>query len=312
MTVITRILCVLAIVAVGWACLTAWPAIIHGYPLYGLLLALTLVVAVVVLARSLRKRDPRSGWRLWLTILGAVLAAAWIGAMVWLRPFSAVQPAIAAMTSDARVSVTESPSAVVMTPTGARSDTGVFFQPGAKVEARAYAAILRPLAEAGHLVVIPKQPLGIAFLALGAFGTAQGAHPEVAQWVLGGHSLGGTVAAIEAEGNDEDAAGPARGLLLYASYPASDMSQTLTSAVLSISGTNDGLATPADIEASKANLPKDARFIAIDGAIHSYFGDYGPQPGDGQPTISHQDAREQISADSVDFVSEVAAARARG
>ena len=44
----------------------------------------------------------------------------------------------------------------------------MFFQPGARVDPRAYAAILRPLAESGHVVVIVKQPLGIAFLATGA------------------------------------------------------------------------------------------------------------------------------------------------
>jgi dienelactone hydrolase len=96
------------------------------------------------------------------------------------------------------------------------------------------------------------------------------------------------------------------GLLLHASYPASDISGVRGVSVLSVSGTNDGLATPADIEASKANLPADARFTAIDGAVHSFFGDYGPQPGDGVPTISHDEARTQISNASVEFAAGVA------
>jgi dienelactone hydrolase len=125
----------------------------------------------------------------------------------------------------------------------------------------------------------------------------------VTRWVVGGHSLGGTVAAIEAESSTADGLqGVAAGLLLYASYPATDMSDTLGSAVLSISASDDGLATPADIDASKANLPPNAEFLVIDGAVHAYFGDYGPQPGDGTPTISHDDARRQISDASVGFV----------
>lgn len=312
MRVITRILAVVALIAVGWACLTAWPAIVHGNPAYAILLGLTVVVAVLALALSFRDRPARRGWRLWLGIVAAVLSVAWIALMVWLRPFSAVAPALAAMDSDAKVTVTESATQVIMTPTGKVSATGVFFQPGAKVEARAYAAVLRPLAEAGHLVVIPKQPLGIAFLALGAFGSAQAAHPEVSDWIVGGHSLGGTVAAIEAEQHDQDPTGPARGLLLYASYPASDMRQSLSAQVLSIYGTRDGLATPADIEASRANLPASAEFTPIDGGIHSYFGDYGPQPGDGVPTISHDEARTEISAASVEFATQVAAQPAAG
>jgi pimeloyl-ACP methyl ester carboxylesterase len=56
---------------------------------------------------------------------------------------------------------------------------------------RAYAAVLRPLADAGYTVVIPKQPLGIAFLATGAFESTRDAHPDIDSWVVGGHSLGG-------------------------------------------------------------------------------------------------------------------------
>jgi pimeloyl-ACP methyl ester carboxylesterase len=186
----------------------------------------------------------------------------------------------------------------------------VFYQPGAKVEARAYAAVLRPLAEAGHTVVIVKQPMGIAFLSLGAFDQVRSEFNEFPGWVLGGHSLGGTVASIQA--NDASGGGPgsARGLLLHASYPASDFSQSLQAAVTSVFGTNDGLATPQDIEASRANLPGSARFVPVEGAVHAFFGDYGSQPGDGEPTISHDEARSQISNASVEFVTEVTAAQA--
>ena len=176
------------------------------------------------------------------------------------------------------------------------------FQPGAKVDARAYAAILRPLAEAGYPVVIPKQPLGIAFFALGAFDGERAAHPAITQWVVGGHSLGGTVAAMTAEAHDADVTSPVRGLLLYASYPATDMRSTLTAGVLSVSGTNDGLATPAKIDASKLTLPAASVFVPIQGAVHSYFGDYGEQPGDGTPTISHAQARQEISGVTRDWL----------
>lgn len=299
---VVRAVAALAVIAVAWCCATAWPAIVHGHPLYAVLLALTLIVALLVIWQSFRGRSSARGWRRVVAIIVLVLALGWLAALVWLRPFPAVEPALAAMQSDAVVTVVESPTQIVMTPTGEPSTTGVFFQPGAKVDARAYAAILRPLAEAGYTVVIPKQPLGIAFLATGAFESAQAANPQITQWVVGGHSLGGTVAAIDAEQHDADTTAPVTGLLLYASYPASDMSDSLTSAVLSISGTNDGLATPADIDASRANLPADAQFLAVDGAVHAFFGDYGPQPGDGTPTITHDQARAEIGEASVAFV----------
>jgi hypothetical protein len=93
------------------------------------------------------------------------------------------------MRSDAAVTVTETATSIVLVPAGTAGELGVFFQPGARVDARAYVAVLRPLAEAGHPVVIAKQPLGITFLALPAFDSARSAHPAVARWVVGGHSL---------------------------------------------------------------------------------------------------------------------------
>jgi hypothetical protein len=293
---------ILGVVVVLWSCITAWPAIVHGHPLYAILLALTLLVCGLMLWRFRRPRAAPKGWRLAGTILLAVAAVAWIGVIAWLKPFPAQEPALTSMSSSATVTVDESSTSIVMMPTANVSTTGVFFQPGAKVDARAYAAVLRPIAEAGFPVVIAKQPLGIAFLAMGAFASAQAANPQITDWVVGGHSLGGTVAAMDAEAHDSDASAPVIGLMLYASYPASDMSTTLSARVISLSGTNDGLATPTKIEASRVNLPKDTFFTPIDGAVHAFFGDYGPQPGDGTPTISHDDARQAISRNSLVFL----------
>ena len=296
-----RVIALAGLAVVAWALITAWGAVVHGNPAYLILLAGTAIVSIVALWRSRREPPTRSGWRRALGIIGLIAAIGWMALMVWLRPFPAVEPALAAMTSDASVTVSEYPTQIVMTPTGAGTGTGVFFQPGARVDARAYAGVLRPLAEAGHTVVIVKQPLGIAFLALPTFGPVADAHPEVSRWVVGGHSLGGTVASMQAEAQG-DGPPPVTGLLLYASYPATDMSQSLKIDVLSISGSNDGLATPEKIAASRADLPATTIYVVIEGGVHAYFGDYGPQPGDGTPTISQDVAREEISEVTLEFV----------
>ena len=296
-----RAVAVAGVLVVLWAGVTQWGGIVHGYPLYGPLLLITLVVCVGVGWRTRRPGRARVGWRRVVRIVLVVLGVGWIALMAWLRPFTAVQPALQAMDSGAGVIVTESPTQIVLTPSGTVKRLGVFFQPGAKVEARAYVAVLRPLAAAGYPVFIPKQPLGIAFLAVNTFAATRSAHPELTGWVVGGHSLGGTVASMQADAGDHDPHAPVRGLLLYASYPAGDI-HTLTAKVLSLSASRDGLATPAKIDGSRANLPADTVFTEIQGAVHAYFGDYGPQPGDGTPTISHDDARTMISADSLRFV----------
>ncbi|WP_061964545.1 alpha/beta hydrolase [Demequina aurantiaca] len=301
-----RTVSVAAVAVVLWACLTAWGAIVHGHPAYAILLGLTVMGAAWALWRSFAARTRASGWRLVLRIVLLVVAVAWVGAMWWLRPFTAQEPALSALESDATVTVSESATQIVLTPNAVPRSTGVFFQPGALVEARAYAAILRPLAESGYTVVIPKQPLGIAFLALPAFDSARPRYPDIDRWVLGGHSLGGVVAAIEADDNDADGAesdgAPAVGLMFFASYPAGNISESLTASVESISGTEDGLSTPAKIDASRANLPADSTFTQIEGASHSQFADYGPQPGDGTPTISHDEARTRISDEALRFL----------
>lgn len=299
---VVRGTCLLALLVVAWVLVTAWGAVVHGHPAYLVTLVLTAVLAVLLGLRSWRRPARTGRWRTVGRTGLVLLSLGGIAVLAWLKPFVAVEPALAAMASDAAVSVAEYPTQIVMTPTTAVAATSVFFQPGARVDARAYAAVLRPLAEAGHRVVISKQPFGIAFFNISAFASVQGAYPDAADWVVGGHSLGGTVACIDADAHDSDAASPVRGLLLYASYPASDMSSSLTASVLSISGSDDGLATPAKIDAAKPLLPPSTDYQVIEGAVHSYFGDYGPQPGDGTPTISHDDARTQISGLSVAFV----------
>ncbi|MFI2104327.1 alpha/beta hydrolase [Isoptericola sp. NPDC019693] len=297
-----------AVLVVAWACATAWGAVVHGHPAYAVLLVLTLAGAVLAGVRALRARPARPGWRRAGRVVLLVGGAAWVVLLAWLRPFVAVEPALAAMRPDDAVTVSESATRYVLAPAGGGDGTAVFFQPGARVDARAYAAVLRPIAEAGHTVVVGKQPLGIGFLAVGALDDARAAFPEEERWVVGGHSLGGTVAAMEADAADDGDA-PVAGLLLFASYPAGDVSGTLTAAVESVSGSRDGLSTPAKIDASRADLPADSTFTVVEGAAHAQFGDYGPQPGDGTPTISHDDARAQISAAAVAFVDRLSSAR---
>jgi hypothetical protein len=296
-------LSVVGIVVVSWVAVTSWGAVVHGHPAYAVWLAVTLIVSIFGVWWTARPRTRRRGvWRLLGRIVLIVAAAGWIAVTAWLRPHTAVEPALAAMTSDSTVAVSEMPTEIVLAPRHRADTTGVLFQPGALVDPRAYAAVLRPLAKQGHTVVIAKQPLGIAFLALGALDTARNENPDITQWVVGGHSLGGTVAAIEATTKPAADAAPVTGLMLYASYPANDISSTLHAAVESISGSRDGLATPAKIATSRNDLPEDAHFTVINGADHAQFGDYGPQGGDNPATISHDDARTQISSASVDFV----------
>ncbi|WP_062522411.1 alpha/beta hydrolase [Demequina silvatica] len=285
-----RVLAGLAVVVPAILAATSWGGVVHGHPTYAVLLAVTAVLGALTLWRWRRARRAGGAVLLLARVAGILATLAWIALLAWLRPFSATEPALAAMASDGTVTVTETATRIEMEPAAGATGAGLVFYPGARVDPRAYAAHLREVAEAGHPVVIVKEPLGIAFLTVGASGPIADERGGV--WAVGGHSLGGTVAALDADADGAD------GLLLWASYPAGDMSG-FAGAVASVSGSNDGLATPSDIEDSAADLPASAVFTQVEGAVHAQFGSYGAQPGDGEPALGDDQAREAIVAASL-------------
>ncbi|SFJ71539.1 alpha/beta hydrolase [Cellulomonas sp. KH9] len=301
------------LVAPAWVVATAGDVVAHQHRALTVLLVVAALAGAAVLARVVvlaRRRSARAAARAAGTTGGAVgrratavrvpaatgvtvgyaLLAVLAGAVVWLRPFAATDDALAALRSDARVEVQEQPGWYAFVPQGPASPTvGLVYSPGARVDVRATAAVLRPLAEAGYLVVALKEPLGVALTSPAQSGHAIEAYPEIEAWAVGGHSLGGVVASTYAAANDELVAG----LLLHASYPMGDISDA-DLRVASVSGSRDGLTTPADVEASLADLPRGTTSTVVDGAVHAFFADYGPQPGDGEPTVTRARAQEEI------------------
>ena len=247
-------------------------------------------------------RRRRTGWRVVRRVAAAVLVLGWLAVLAWLRPFTAGPDSLAALAEGGSVVVTDNPTTIELAPAGSRvPTTGLVFTPGARVDSRAYAELLRPVAEAGYLIVILKSPYGIAFAQPGQSAGPIADHPEVTAWAVGGHSLGGVVAA----GYAGDHADTVTGLLLYASYPNTDLSSDGGLQAESIFGSNDGLTTAADIARTQDLLPPDTLFTVIEGGVHAYFGDYGEQPGDGQSTVSREHATAEIVAATTAFMERV-------
>lgn len=72
---------------------------------------------------------------------------------------------------------------------------GLIFYPGGKVENTAYAPLLHDLAEDGILCVLVKMPCNLAVLDMNAADSIPERFSEVTDWYIGGHSLGGAMAA---------------------------------------------------------------------------------------------------------------------
>ena len=246
---------------------------------------------------KLVQRRPRRLGRVILRIVSALFVLALGYALLWLQPLPATEPALGAMQSDSNVTVTSTTAEISFLPTKIAT-TGLIFYPGALVDPRAYAYFMHAFATQGYAAFIVKMPLNISFLGQENAESIIAAHPHISTWAIGGHSLGGVSASTFAASQRE-----IKGLLLYASYPASDLTQQLQEkVVVSVYGTHDGLADPAAIAKSRALLPMNTHFVAIEGGIHSFFGDYGLQSGDGQPTISREQAQQQIIAASLSFL----------
>jgi pimeloyl-ACP methyl ester carboxylesterase len=223
-------------------------------------------------------------------------------------------PEIAPGSIDPGVTVTESREAVILLPATVLSTTGLMFYPGGLVDPHAYLPLLSGIAAAGIPVVLAKAPGNLAVFSPNAGLGLRSAVPGVSGWVVGGHSLGGAMAAWSAHDNPTEW----RGVIFLAAWPPDSKSLAdWPRPVLSISAELDGLATPADIDTARPLLPAPLTDLAslgtlydmsaggtvlyqIPGGVHAQFGSYGPQAGDGVPSITPEAQRTK----TVDFVVE--------
>lgn len=212
--------------------------------------------------------------------IGGIVAWSQIGVM------QAESGPLAGVKANSAITVEDADQGIVLTPADGASDQGLVFVPGAKVDPWAYAPILQSLAEEGVTVVITRPWLNLAFFDLRGLDAFTSAAPDIEDWGVGGHSLGGVRAC--------QLAADAEALVLFGSYCSNDVSDSGLS-VLSISGSEDGLSTPAKIDTARELLPADAEMVEIDGASHASFGDYGPQAGDGTPTISDEEMHAEVA-----------------
>ena len=151
-----------------------------------------------------RKRRGRRIVAWVLASIGALIVVAVVGFLLWanIGVMAAEPDALAAVRADQDVTVTDAGGAWVLAPASGESDTGLVFIPGAKVDPLAYAATLVGVVEEGATVVITKPTLNLAFFDFRPLSDFTDLAPEVDDWFVGGHSLGGVRACQLAEGTD--------------------------------------------------------------------------------------------------------------
>ena len=175
---------------------------------------------------------------------------------------------------------------IVFEPDGAT--TGLIFYPGGKVEHTAYIPLMQACAENGILCVIVEMPFNLAVFDINAADGIQKEYPQIENWYIGGHSLGGSMAASYLEKHTDEY----EGLILLGSYSTADLSDDELE-VLSIYGSEDQVLNREKYNDNISNLPKDFKEIVIEGGCHAYFGMYGAQEGDGTPSITNEEQIQQ-------------------
>ena len=154
----------------------------------------------------------------------------------------------------------------------------LIFYPGAKVEAPAYAPLLHRLAAAGMDACLVKMPFNLAIFGIGKAEKIMTLH-DYENWYIGGHSLGGAMAARFAADHTESL----KGVILFAAYTTKTLEEPLT--VLSIFGSEDGVLNMDKVAEGRALVCGEYKELVIEGGNHARFGSYGEQKGDGKATI---------------------------
>ena len=228
-----------------------------------------------------------------------ILIVSVLGMLIWSKTgtYPARMTALSALEPTDRVTVTQE-KWITFTPVE-ETNTGLIFYPGGLVEPTAYAPVLHQFAEEGILVIIVPMPLNLAIFNTGGANAVIDNYPQISRWILAGHSLGGAAAAIFAENY------PTRidAIAFWDSYPpkSADLSDNGIP-VISIFGTTNGIPNTENFNDQKYLLPEDTMFIAIEGANHAQFGDYGPQKGDVIALISLAEQHEKVTEIMLDFI----------
>ena len=210
---------------------------------------------------------------------------------------NANENALAALRSDYKATVTEGKD-IVFNPGSHSPNTGLILYPGGRCDSRAYAPVMRPLANIGFKIIIPHMPLRLAVLDANRIGTIMAQHPEIQKWIVGGHSMGGAMAAAYAFKSP----GQVKGLFFLASYPSSMHAMPDSELpMLMLYGTHDFITRKSEFEASHERLPKHTKFVAIEGGDHYQFGSFGNVKV--TATISREEQQRQTTQAMIQFLS---------
>jgi hypothetical protein len=166
------------------------------------------------------------------------------------------------------------------------SKVGVIVYGGGKVDSLSYAYLTKLDAN----VFLVDFPFQLAVFGINKGNEVMRAYPTITQWIVVGHSLGGSMGYVYLN----QAIKPVAGIVYLASYPTGPS----TIPTLALFGSADGLIDASEHQA--LFLPRE--FVVLEGANHAQFGEYGPQAGDQVAQLSASAQRAQVLASITEFI----------
>lgn len=179
----------------------------------------------------------------------------------------------------------------------AEPTVGLIFYPGGKVEAESYAPLMVKLAEQNILVILVSMPARLAVLGIDKADGLCEEYPDIQEWYMAGHSLGGSMAAKYVSEHDSEY----EGLILLAAYSTESLNNKNLK-VLSVYGDCDKVLNMESYKENLCNLPEGYTEVIIKGGCHAYFGSYGAQSGDGEPSITREEQYNRTIEAIVEFI----------
>lgn len=198
--------------------------------------------------------------------------------------YHADQSAYYALNSDDTVKVTQTEYGWLFD--GPSETDAIIFYPGGKVEETAYAPLLHALAGQGMDVCLVRMPFRLAVLGINQADHVMEQY-DYDHWYIGGHSLGGAMAAYYAAEHSSELSG----VYMLAAYPAKPLDEKIAAVI--IYGSEDGILNMKKMADAKRFLPDGSREFDIIGGNHAQFGNYGKQDGDGDASISSDDQQRR-------------------
>ncbi|WNC72170.1 alpha/beta hydrolase [Thalassotalea psychrophila] len=183
-----------------------------------------------------------------------------------------------------------------------KATVGIIFYPGGKTTASTFAPLMHEFARQGFYSAITPMPLKTAFLGIDKANDVIAANPTIKHWYIAGHSLGGVAAAEYVKTSPQSV----KGLLLWASYPGSDISN-LSIAVHSLSAGKDLQSTPDKIAINKVKLPTHTVYQVIENANHWQYGHYQDDLNEQQGLISRAEQQQKVVVATVEFIEQTLA-----